>query len=644
MAWYDGLTGKQKKVVGCDSEKSIRLLAGPGTGKTKCLIHRVAYLEEKKSAKNQDIVVITFTRAAANEIRERLINELKLSKDDLPTARTLHSYALSMIMQRPIYNDIKRPLRIADDYEEKKIIIPELAKMLNTNPTRVKTLLEDYNAAWNTLSIDNPDWRETNRNIDFEKKLEILRQFYSFTLRGELPYKFKDMLDGEPIIAKEIAPPYLLVDEYQDLNRCDQAVIYALAEAGSMVFVAGDDDQSIYVKLRHAHPEGIRRFPERFAPCEPCKIKLCRRCPRKVIDAANKLISNDRDREDKNLTPQPDAPEGNIRILNFRGPRREAVGIANICQGLHAHYGYKWSDILILLSRKGLGKSIAEELDKSDIPFVNVESKKPLEDPTVRLSYSELRLLSNEYDTLALRTWFDLQEGIGPSAVDALRELCRENNVTLIEGVRRLSLGEYKLLQFGSRILSAWQRLDGRLEKLKEVQDELLTPIELLFGANHDNNLAMQEIYKFLTRLIQEKNIKNVDDVITTLQTTEFELEHTDEDIEDAVRIMTMHKAKGLEAPVVIVPGQENDLMPGSEDVETINERRRLLYVSITRSKEVLILTHCTYRPGPGAYMGTGGGEKQKKRSDFLNESGFNRSFPADDENTGYFRDTGEWF
>jgi DNA helicase-2/ATP-dependent DNA helicase PcrA len=123
MAWYDGLTGKQKKVVGCDSEKSIRLLAGPGTGKTKCLIHRVAYLEEEKSAKNQDIVVITFTRAAANEIRERLINKLKLSKDDLPTARTLHSYALSMMMQRPIYNDIKRPLRIADDYIQKNILI-----------------------------------------------------------------------------------------------------------------------------------------------------------------------------------------------------------------------------------------------------------------------------------------------------------------------------------------------------------------------------------------------------------------------------------------------------------------------------------------------------------------------------------------
>jgi DNA helicase-2/ATP-dependent DNA helicase PcrA len=254
-----------------------------------------------------------------------------------------------------------------------------------------------------------------------------------------------------------------------------------------------------------------------------------------------------------------------------------------------------------------------------------------------------LRLLSNEYDTLALRTWFDLQEGIGPSAVDALRELCRENNVTLIEGVRRLSLGECELPRFGSRILSAWQGLAERLEKLKEVQEELLTPIELLFGANQDSNPAMEGIYKFLTRVIQEKNVKNVDDVITTLQTTEFEIEHTDEDLQDAVRLMTMHKAKGLEAPVVIVPGLENDLMPGSDDVETINERRRLLYVSITRSKEVLILTHCTYRSGPGAYMGTGGGETQKKRSDFFKELGFNRSFPADDTTTGYFRDTGEW-
>lgn len=643
MAWYAGLTAEQRAVVGCDSKKSTRLLAGPGTGKTKCLLHRVAYLQEEKSAKNSDIVVITFTRFAAHEIRERLINELKLSEDDLPTARTLHSYALAMMMLRPIFNDIKRPLRIADDYEEKRIIIPELAKMLNTNPTGVKTLLEEYNAAWNTLSMDNPDWRETNRNIEFEEKLEILRQFYSFTLSGELPYKFKDMLEGEPIIAREIAPLYLLVDEYQDLNRCDQAVIYALAEAGSKVFVAGDDDQSIYVKLRHANPEGIRRFPERFAPCEPFKIELCRRCPRKVIDVANKLISNDRDREEKKLKPQPDAPEGNIRVLNFKGPRREAVGIANICQGLHAHYGYKWSDILILLSRGRLGNLIGEELDNSEIPFVNVENKNPLDNDAVRLSYSELRLLSNEYDALALRTWFDLQAGIGSSAVEALRELCSENSVALIEGAKGLALGGYELPRFGNRIVSAWQRLAERLEELKGVQEELLALVELLFGANHDSNPTMEKIYKFLTRLIREKTVKNVNDMITMLQTTEFEIEHTDEDLQDAVRLMTMHKAKGLEAPVVIVPGLENDLMPGSEDIEAINEKRRLLYVSITRSKEVLMLTHCTYRTGPGAYLGVGGGETQKKRSDFLKEMGFNRSFPADDKNTGYFRDTGEW-
>ena len=643
MAWSDGLTDEQRAVVGYDSEKSIRILAGPGTGKTKCLIHRVAYLQDEKTAKNLDIVVITFTRFAAREIRERLINDLKLLEDNTPTARTLHSYALSMMMQRPIFNDIERPLRIADDYEENKIIIPELAKILRTNSTIVKEWLKEYDAAWNTLSIDNPDWREAKRNIEFEEKLEILRQFYGFMLRGELPYKFKDMLEGEPIIAREIAPLYLLVDEYQDLNRCDQAVIYALSEAGSRVFIAGDDDQSVYVTLRHAHPEGIRRFPERFVPCEPFKLELCIRCPRKVIDAANTLIKNDRDREDKNLIPRPDTPEGGVHVLNFSGPRREAVGIVNICKGLHIHHNYNWSDILILLSRKGLGKLIAEELDKSKIPFVNVENKNPLDDSAVRLSYSELRLVSNEYDALALRTWFNLQTGIGGSAVEALRELCSENSVTLLEGVRRLSLREYKLSRFENKIISAWQRLADRLEKLKEVQDELLTLVELLFGADHDSNLAMEETYKFLTRLIQEKTVKNIDGMITMLQTIEFEQEHTDEDLQDAVRLMTMYKAKGLEAPVVIVPGLENDLMPGSEDVEAINEIRRLLYVSITRSKEILILTHCTYRVGPGAYMGTGGGEKRKKRSDFLKEMGFNRSRLADDTNTGHFRDTGEW-
>lgn len=290
-----------------------------------------------------------------------------------------------------------------------------------------------------------------------------------------------------------------------------------------------------------------------------------------------------------------------------------------------------------------MGNLIAEELDNSEIPFVNVENKNPLDDDSVRLSYSELRLLSDEYDALGLRTWLNLQAGIGSSAVEALRDLCSENSIALIEGAKGVAAGEYNLPKFRSKIVSAWQRLAERLEELKGAQEDLLTLIELLFGINPEGKSVMAEIYKFLTRLIQEKTVENVDDLIAMLQTTEFDLEHTDEDLEDVVRIMTMHKAKGLEAPVVIVPGLENDLMPGSEDIETINEKRRLLYVSITRSKEVLILTHCTYRIGPGAYMGAGGGETQKKRSDFLKEMGFNRSILADDKNTEYFRSTGKW-
>ena len=246
MKWDSGLLDAQKQAV-VHIGKHARLLAGPGTGKTLTLTRRIAYLVSEKGISPEKILVLTFTRAAAFELRKRIAEILGDQQGKLVRVSTLHSFALRQLLRNSnLIDSLPRPLRIADDWEERHIILEDLKSILGYD---LKTVREKFNllsADWQTLDADNEEWENQFPDSRFIGAWRQHRKIFGYTLRSELVYQLKRAFEQIGEFSLESDYSYLLVDEYQDLNRCDLAVISAIRDKRVEVFVAGDDDQSIY--------------------------------------------------------------------------------------------------------------------------------------------------------------------------------------------------------------------------------------------------------------------------------------------------------------------------------------------------------------------------------------------------------------
>ena len=349
------------------------MLAGPGTGKTLTLARRVVYLVTKKDVLRSQILAVTFTRAAAFELRKRISKELEGSKETLPQVSTLHSFALrQLLLNSNLIDSIPQPLRIADDWEERNIIFEDLKVILECHIKHVKEKFNRLSADWQTLDADEEEWEERFPDPRFLSAWRQHRKIFGYTLRSELVYQLKRALEQTGAFSFESEYSHLLVDEYQDLNRCDLAVIYALRDRGLEVFGTGDDDQSIY-GFRDAHPEGIRRFEKDYIPSSSLTLETCVRCDRRIIALSQFLASSDLDtgRLEKPLKPRDDAGEGEVHIVRFKDQAFEAKGIATFCRHLFEKECYAPKDILILMRSDWdncFSSVIEKELENQNIP------------------------------------------------------------------------------------------------------------------------------------------------------------------------------------------------------------------------------------------------------------------------------------
>jgi superfamily I DNA/RNA helicase len=563
-------------------------------------------------------MALTFTRAAAKELRERLTQHLGVSDEEVPLVCTLHSFALRTLLYYQTQSGLQQPLRVADDYEEKHILFPEIGKMLNKPAGEVEKALKAFEATWNTLDQAHEAWRAIDFRRQFEIGLRSLSEFYGFTLRAELVFRLLRLLDGNPIIGGELNVRHLLVDEYQDLNHCDQQVIARLEEFGARLFVVGDDDQSIY-EFRHSYPEGIRRFTHERRGSGDYHLNICHRCPTTIVHIATGLIGWDRERVNRDLQPEPSAIPGEVHALQFRGHAAEADGIAAICRAYVDAGLLQPEDIAILVSRRSLAERIVEGLRRLDLPATILVPVWPLGGREEgghegRLIYCVLRLLADQHDALALRTWLELQRGIGLGTIESVREFCRSRHLSLWDGLRFISDDSAQLSR-GRGIKTCFDALLRELESLQSA-DDLEGVLDRLAGSAERNpNADKAEVRRFLDRVIEEEGIDDLGGLIHTLQTMDLAAETRLS--ANAVRVMTMHKSKGLSAEMVIIPALEQELMPGqfSEPLA-----RRMMYVAMTRSRRTLIMTHALTRTGPQSYLGGASGQSSRRRSGFLDE------------------------
>jgi len=629
MAWDDDLLPEQR-IAASHEGTHARLLAGPGTGKTLSLTSRICYLIENRNVEPEEILALTFTRAAAYVLRQRVSEEL--GTDRMPRISTIHSFSLRQLLRNSrLITALPQPLRIADDWEERNIITEDLKAMLGL--ARIEDIRHLFNllsADWQTLTAEEDHWEDRFANPAFLGAWREHRECYGYVLRSELVYQLKRALEQYGDFELETPLRYLLVDEYQDLNRCDLAVVAAIGNRGTEIYVAGDDDQSIY-GFRKAHPAGIRRFIIDYNGARDMALSICKRCDRGILDIGLFVARQDYERIDKPIHPEEGRGAGEVALLRFRDQIAEGEGITEICRHLLERHGLQAHEILILLrsDNKGVFSTvIRDHLESAGIPVApSTDENGPLNEFSGRQVLAVLRLIVNPLDQLAWRTLLQLRSNlIGPTSIQTLYRLANTQGFRFSQAVHRVAEDASLMAKpYGSRLQNEVQEIRAILDDLggKEIatdgKDAVRSAVEAVVNRTVEGEGDRQRILEELNKLIELVEPISVVDFVRGIEVSSESIE---QEIEiNKVNILTMHKAKGLTAEAVIVMAAEDEYIPGRAEGQEIGDERRLLYVSLTRAKHYIFITYCDQRTGRQRHTGRTFGNRNRTLTRFLQDA-----------------------
>lgn len=623
MAWVDELTPEQRAAA-CAHDGHARVLAGPGTGKTFTLKARVQYLIEELGVAPSRILIVTFTRKAVVELRDRILPCIPEGAEP-PRISTLHGFALRQLLRNAsLVEALPAPLRVADDWEEAEIIIPDLQRLLKKDKKHVKAALDAMSADWDTLTD-----AELNVDPQFVAAWRRIRDVYGFTLRAEMVYRLKRAMEQHDKFELEGQFRHVIVDEFQDLNACDLAVVQALGSLGASVFCAGDDDQSIY-GFRKASPAGIRAFVGDYPGAEDHKITLCKRCDSAILAAAEYVANQDLDREPKDL--EAESKGGLVRIFAAADQYAEAKKIANVCLRLH-EAGYEYPAIAVLLRSDFHGRfsqPIVDALAANGVPVSEHRTANPLLGESTRRLYALGQLAVSPDDSLAARTLLHLTPRIGDGCIEAVESLAVKRGERYSSTVRAVAEDASFLSNVGSRVAAAWKNVEVAVSKLNVVvaadEGAVITADDLRAALSEAAAVLSLPTHAIddLMQLASETESTSLADLLSKSSTVSEGLEP--QLSTDSVNIMTMHQAKGLTFDCVLIPGLEDKLIPGSyDDPEQEGDQRRLLYVSMTRARHALALFYATRRTGAQAHSGRGPTTKDRHLTRFLADYKFKK-------------------
>lgn len=620
--WDENLPEQQRAAAGAPQQHNV-LLAGPGMGKTFVLVRRVQYLVEEKNLDPATITALTFTRAAAAEMRQRLEERLGSAGSQVRVS-TLHSYALRELLSHQGNSSVARPVRIVDDWEESNIIVAELSRLMGISPTEVGDKLGLLETNWARLS-DQAEGRPADPpDPVLVSQLEQLQSVYGSTLRMELIYRLLQTLRSDPTFQPSTPTSEVLVDEYQDLNLCDLQTIKMLAErAGANVFAAGDDDQSIY-SFRSAHPVGIRRFTTDYPDAEELHLTECMRCGDDAIALANWVIQQDPDRVAKTLVSVRDTPTS-VHLVRPRDQDEEARVVSELIHQQVTGHNVAAEQILVLFKSDRNGKNsklLIEALERSSVDVYLPRSRSEAEEEIERLmQYMELGESLDArgvIDDLALRSLLQLEDnGLGITRMFGVTKVAIEHGCHFSEAIELLRSGEADYPSTGlQKLLDSVDDILAIAKEVRQLEEEGFT--EWLNRACQHLQLsdeATQELQAALAPTLAEfADTDNPDAVaLNFAQALRDAVTRIGPSLPTSepgkVTITTMHGAKGLTADYVYVMQAEEEILPGDVNkLDDINEQRRLLYVSLTRARRKLYITACSRRTGAAQYTGAAAG------------------------------------
>lgn len=602
MAWNDNLQqGTPAYDIVASAHDRIRVLAGPGSGKSFAMKRRVARLLEVENVNAAEILAVTFTRVAAEDLHRELLS-LNVPGAAGLSGRTLHSLAMTVLMRNHVLAVLGRTPRPLNAFE----LEPLLADLSNVhgNKHARRRLIRAYGAAWARLQTEQPGFARDPADQAFADELVDWLQIHEAMLMDEvIPhlYRYLSQNPGAPELTEY---SHILIDEYQDLNRAEQEVLQLLGQRAAMC-VVGDDNQSIY-SFRHAHPEAIRQWavPQ---PTERHAIAECRRCPVTVVRMANALIAHNPGGIGGAMTECAANGPGEVVVRQFRNVDQETDAVADKVASLIGH-GIEPREIIILAQRRNLAGPIYRKLRDRGVPTKSYYAESALDTLAAQERFATLKLLLNNEDRVALR-WL-LGRGHNSWLASPYRRILnhvRQNGISPWVTLSALSAGTIRI-PYTTPLVNRFREIQAELARLEAAAD---------FQGFLDQWLPDDEDTELLSDAVEicSEGVDNAAELYTALYELitqpEVPLEVAD------VRIMSLHKSKGLSAPYVFIVGCVEGLLPshpraGASQAERdakLQEDRRLFYVGITRTKAsppnhdgYLSLTYSQRMPAADAY------------------------------------------
>ena len=592
MPWNDGLTGTAFQIASTP-ETPLRVMAGPGTGKSFAMKRRIARLLEEGAAPVR-ILTVTFTRNAAASVIDDL-NNLDVAGCEEIVAGTLHGFCFGLLSKDEVLALSGRVPRPLVTFTTKQVLQFEASTMLADLVTSAfggkrdcSKRIRAFEAAWARLQSEDPGWPSDPVDAQFQTALLNWLVFHRAMLIGELVPQAYRYLRDNPACEALSAFDHVIVDEYQDLNRAEQDLIDLLGGNGQTAIV-GDVDQSIY-RFRHANPEGIEGFGVTHADTHDEHLDECRRCPTRVVAIADHLIRRNHPGQNQaRLRPRPGNPDGEVHIVQWPSIDDEAQGLSDYVSWLISEREYRPGEILILTPRRLIGYRIRDRIAAAGVAVHSFYHEEALEEDEAQRAFAALTLLIDDEDRVALRWWLGhgaSTERTGPYR--RLREYCEQSGVSPWDAMTALAASQLQLPNMGT-LITKFQELTQLLDVIRDQDVE--TMVNTLLPENVDACRVLRE-----AALLALPDCENVSALFDALRATVTQPEMPEEG--DFVRIMSLHKSKGLTAKVAIVAGCIRGLIPfqdlgepPAEQAQILLEQRRLFYVAITRCTEILVLS-----------------------------------------------------
>ena len=609
----EGLNNKQKEAV-LETEGPCLVIAGAGSGKTKVLTHKIAYLIAEKNIAPWNILAITFTNKAASEMKERIENLVGDVAKDIWMG-TFHSICVRILRKYIDRIGFDSSFLIFDT-QDQRTLVKECLKALNIDDKMFtdRSVLSEISNAKNEML--EPIQYSVKYQADFRKaKIGEIYSLYQKRLKENNALDFDDIINYTIKILTENPDAleyytekfkYVLVDEYQDTNKAQFTLVTILASKYGNITVVGDNDQGIY-SFRGADISNILNFEKDFPGTKIIKLEQNYRCTGNILKAANYVIKNNETKYEKKLWTENE--EGKLpEIYQGDDEYDEARYIVEQINTLKREEYFKYSDFSILYRMNSQSRAIEDILLREDIPYKVIGGLKFYERKEIKDTIAYLRLIANQSDNISLKRIInEPKRGIGKTSLDNIEEIAQKAGISMYEVIKHAD-------QYGlNRVFVNSREFVELIEDLKNKKEETQISELIKMVLNKSGYTKALELENTVEA---ESRLQNLDELLTVAM--EFEEEFAEnslneflesitlssdvdnlEESAESVTLMTLHSAKGLEFPVVFLVGMEEGIFPGYKSIgepKELEEERRLFYVGITRAKQYLYLTCAKHR------------------------------------------------